>query len=63
MRLDQFLVHRFNIKSRSQASDLIARGLVLVNQKVAKKLDLKSVKQILSKSRMNHRLSVAQEKN
>jgi 23S rRNA (cytidine1920-2'-O)/16S rRNA (cytidine1409-2'-O)-methyltransferase len=40
MRLDQFLVHRFNIKSRSQASDLIARGLVLVNQKVAKKAGL-----------------------
>jgi len=37
MRLDLYLVQYFHLKSRSQATDLITRGLVLVNHKVAKK--------------------------
>lgn len=37
MRLDLYLVEHQMVKSRSQATDLIKRGLVLVNDKIATK--------------------------
>lgn len=48
MRLDLYLIHNNMVKSRSQATDLIKRGLVLVDDNVANKagmeIDSQSVK-------------------